>query len=162
MKRQKLEKQFIKVYDEYADAVFRYCLYRVYNREKAQDVMQEAFTRTWNYLANGQEVQNLRAFIYRTARNLIIDDSRRKKELSLEALQENGFEPEVKASQIVDVQTKELFENLEKLAPNYREVIILQKVEGFSVKEIAKILKTPENLVSVRIHRAMKKLRALF
>ena len=41
-----------------------------------------AFTKTWEYLANGKNIDNIRAFVYRTANNLIIDRAERKRSLS--------------------------------------------------------------------------------
>ena len=73
------EKLFTEAYDKYADAIFRYCYYRLFDREKAKDCMQEAYCRTWKYMSAGKQVDNIRAFVYKTANNIIIDDSRKKK-----------------------------------------------------------------------------------
>ena len=48
-----LQKEFEKAYDLYADAIFRHCYLRVSDRELAKDLMQEAFMKTWEYLASG-------------------------------------------------------------------------------------------------------------
>ena len=74
------EVKFLEAYDQYSDAIFRYCYYRVYDREKAKDCVQEAYCRTWKYMESGKEIENLRALLYRIATNIIIDDSRKKKE----------------------------------------------------------------------------------
>lgn len=162
MRKNQLEKQFIKAYDQYSDAIFRYCLYRVYNRETAQDIAQEAYTRTWNYLVCGNKIDNLRAFLYRTARNLIIDASRRQTSDSLEKLQEeSGFEPAVAAPQICETELGEVFDKLDQIDVEHREALILRHVEGYSPKEIAAITGESENTVSVRVHRAQQKLKQL-
>src|SRR3989338_5004860 len=87
------EQAFLEVYDTHADAIFRHCYFRVYDREAARELAQEAFTRAWTYLAEGKEVKNIRALVYKIANNLIIDGARKKREASLEALQEAGFAP---------------------------------------------------------------------
>jgi len=74
-----LEEDFATAYDLYADAIFRHCYFRVNDREKAVDLMQETFMKTWEYLASGKKVTNLRAFLYRSANNLIVDQARRAK-----------------------------------------------------------------------------------
>jgi len=61
-----IEQAFLAVYDTHADALFRYCWRRVYDREKGRDVMQEAFMKTWEYLAQGHQVDNIKAFVYKT------------------------------------------------------------------------------------------------
>src|SRR3972149_8069440 len=91
-KETKQSEAYLKAYDEYADAIYRYCLFRVFNEEKAKDSPQDSFLRTWDYLANGRQIENIRAFLYRVATNLIIDQSRKKREESLDVLQEPGFE----------------------------------------------------------------------
>lgn len=80
-------------YEAYADAIFRHCYFRVFNRELGKELMQETFLRVFEYLSKGNTVDNMRAFLYRVANNLIIDNVRRKKELSLDALNEQGFDP---------------------------------------------------------------------
>jgi RNA polymerase sigma factor (sigma-70 family) len=80
------EEEFVKLYDELADKLFRHCYFRVFNRERAKDLMQETFMRVWKYCNEGHEVKNLKSFLYKVANNLIIDESRKKKELYLEEL----------------------------------------------------------------------------
>ena len=81
--QQGMEQLFFEAYEAYADAIFRHCYFRLNDRELAKDMMQEAFTRTWEYVQNGNNPTNIRAFIYRVASNLIIDHYRKKKSYSL-------------------------------------------------------------------------------
>jgi DNA-directed RNA polymerase specialized sigma24 family protein len=53
-KETKQSEAYLKAYDEYADAIYRYCLFRVFNEEKAKDLTQDTFLRTWEYLASGR------------------------------------------------------------------------------------------------------------
>jgi RNA polymerase sigma-70 factor (ECF subfamily) len=64
-----LQKEFEKAYDLYADAIFRHCYLRVSDRELAKDLMQETFMKTWEYLASGKDIDDVRPFLYRTALN---------------------------------------------------------------------------------------------
>ena len=157
------EPAFLEVYDQYADAVFRHCYYRVFNRELAQDLTQEAFTKTWEYLAAGKSVDNLKAFVFRVAHNALIDWSRRKKELSLDALSDGGWDVGIdqraKLQENLDVQSA--IKILQKLEEPYQTALKLRYLSDFSPKEIAQILGESENVVSVRIHRGIKKLQAL-
>ena len=151
------------VYDNYADAVFRFCYLRLFEREIAKDFMQQAFLKTWEYLANGKEVENLKAFVFQVARNLIIDYHRVKKEnLSLENLVENGREfPDQKQDWNLEIDLQKLKGVLDELDEIYREAIVLRYVEGFRPKEIAELLGESEDVVSVRIHRGLKKMKEL-
>ena len=80
------EEEFLTLYDAYADAIFRHCFFRVYERERARDLVQETFARTWEYAAKGNAVENARAFLYRVANNVIGDEVCEKKETSPDAM----------------------------------------------------------------------------
>lgn len=157
------EKELIDAYDMYADAIFRHCFFRVFNREKAKDMAQDVFVKTWGYISRGGEIKNIRAFLYKVATNLIIDESRKKRALSLDALMEEGFDfgadGREKAENIISA--KEALTLVEKLDDNHREIVLMRYVEGLSPKEIAEILGETENMVSVRIHRGVKKIKEL-
>lgn len=158
----KTQDQFLTAYNEFSDAIFRHCYFRIYSREKAKDLMQETFCRTWQYLSEGKDIDNLRAFLYRVANNLIIDDARKKKELSLDALQEEGFNPadtRAHLAMVTTIEGKEMIGVLNKIEPGYREVILMRYLDDLQPKEIARILDESENVVSVRIHRGIKKVR---
>ncbi len=156
-----LEAEFMKVYEEHSDAIFRYCYFRLYNREKAKDMAQEAFLKAWGYLKNGNQVDNLRAFIYRVANNLIIDHVRKKKEASLEVLEEAGFQPSIdgEAEQAIRIDGIFLQETLQEIEEEYRDVVYMRYIEGLQPREIAEILGESVNVISVRIHRGLKKLK---
>ena len=57
--------------------------------------MSETYSKTWKYIFAGNEVENIRAFLYKIVKNVIIDDLRRKKSSSLDYLMEKGFTPGV-------------------------------------------------------------------
>jgi len=155
--------RFLKTYDEYADAIYRHCYFRVYDEERARDLMQETFMRTWQYIADGKEIQNMRAFLYRVANNLVIDEFRKKKELSLDELAESGFDPGVDEKEKIhaSVEANQILLLLDKLDEKHREVLILRYVEDLSFKDIAKVLGETENAITVRAHRALKKVKEL-
>ena len=157
------QKQFIAAYDEFADSIFRHCYFRVSDREIAKDLAQETFTKTWDYLVRGGTIQNIKAFLYRTAHNLIIDHYRRKKTDSLDALMEDGFEPkDVGESPLQYSERKEVIAVLEQMDSEYRNVLTMRYLEELSPKEIAEITGEKENTISVRIHRGLKKLKEQF
>lgn len=155
--------QFLQVYDTCSDAVFRHCYFRLNNRERARDLMQEAFMRSWTYLSNGNEVRNLRALVYRIANNLIVDEVRKKKEASLEAMEEEGFAPSVDGRDNVEfsIDAKEARHIVDQLDAKYRDVIVMRYLDALSPKEIAEALNLTQTVVSVRIHRGLRKLKLL-
>ena len=154
---------FMQMYDDFADAVFRHCYFRLSDRDKAKDAMQDTFKRIWQYMAKGGEIDNKKAFVFKIANNLIIDSYRKKKEESLDAMMDGGFDVgEDNTESIMTLMfAKKIEELLESLNDKYREVIIMRYIDGFSPKEIAEITSETENNVSVRIYRGLKKLREL-
>ena len=158
-----MEQEFLKAYDSLSDAIFRHCYFRISDRDKAKDLAQDTFTKTWEYITKGGKIENIKAFLYRVANNLIVDEFRKKKELSLESLGESGFEPVSRDDRDIrtDMEIKEVIRTIEKLEPDYREAVMMRHVEGMSVKEIAAVIGESENLTSVRIHRGLAKLREL-
>lgn len=156
--------EFIALYDQMADQLFRHCFFKVSNRELALDLVQEAFTRTWEYIASGKEVKNVKGFLFKVANNLIIDEYRKKKVLSLETLQEqSGFDAPVQDHKktIFAVEVDTILTHINKLDDKYKEVILMRYVNDFSPKEIAGILGESENAVSVRINRGLKKVQEM-
>lgn len=158
------EKAFLKLYDEVAEPLFRHCFFRVSSREIAEDLTQEAFMRVWNYLAAGNALENPKAFLYRVAGNLVIDHYRKRKESSLEALAEEGYDPKGDdADSILEYASgKQALRLLADLEPQYREILTLRYVSDLSIADIAEVIGQSENVVSVRIHRGIQKLKQLF
>jgi RNA polymerase sigma-70 factor (ECF subfamily) len=154
---------FLQAYDAYSDAIFRHCYFRVYDREKAREMMQDVFMKTWEYIVQGKKIDNIRAFLYRVANNMAIDWSRKKKESSLEDLMEDGYEPQGQGVKDVTLATEvgEMMGLLDKLDEKYREPVRMRYLEELSPKEIAQVLGESENVISVRIHRGLAQLRAM-
>lgn len=158
-----LEKQFIAGYEAYSDAIYRHCYFRIGQKAEAYDLMQETFTRAWDYLAAGKSIDNLRAFLYRVATNLIIDRSRKHHEQSLEQLMDEGFQPSsslhLKLPSTLDA--KAALAVIDQMEESQRQVIIWRYVEDMRPKDIARLTGESENVISVRLHRAMKQLKQL-
>jgi RNA polymerase sigma-70 factor (ECF subfamily) len=156
--------EFIALYDEMADQLFRHCLFKISNRELALDLVQETFARTWEYLASGKEVNNVKGFLFKVANNLIIDEYRKKKSVSLETLQEQtGFDAPVHDHKktIFNVEVDTVLSYINRLDDKYKEVILMRYVNDYSPKEIAGMLGESENAVSVRINRGLKKVQEM-
>ncbi len=153
--------EFSAAYQEYKDAIFRHCYFHTFDRERAKDLLQETFVKTWEYLAEGNDIDNVRAFLYKVATNLMINAARKKKEQSLEALQDAGFDPasEDDISHRDWIQEQRVMTMLQVIDEPYRSAVTLRYIEGFSPAEIAEITGESANAVSVRINRALKQLR---
>jgi len=152
---------FLQIHDTYADDIYRFCLLKVSNRELAQDLTQEVFTRFWQALREGTVMRSERALLYTVARNLVIDWYRKKKESSLDVLTEQGSEFMGDSAQDVTrlAEMEEALRVVNTLDDASKEALLMRFVEGLSPKEIATLTGESANAVSVRLNRAMKKVR---
>lgn len=149
-------------YDLYADAIFRHLYLRLGNRERAKELMQDTFIRAMQYMKRGTPIENIRAFLYKIANNVMIDDIRKKKSLSLDELAESGFEPEGSSEKEIHTMLEgtRVAAVLQLLRKEDRDLVIMRFVDGMKPQEIGEILGIESNTISVRIHRALKELKS--
>lgn len=168
----KLQKDFEAAFEAYNDELFRHASMRLRDRDRALEIVQECFFKVWVYAQKGEEIRELRPFLYRTLRHLIIDEYRRKKSVSLEAIAEGFEDMSVEAllppdetntfeAAIERFDGKRALKALQELPDAYREAVSLRYVESLSPKEIGTIVGETENTVSVRIHRGLRKLKEI-
>lgn len=163
--KDKIEKVFMESYEEFSDAIFRYTLFQTSNRQTAIDISQDTFIKTWQYLQKGEEIENIRAFLYRVAKNLIIDHRRKKKSYSLDEMTEYGVdfrtEEDLVEEQQKEFEKQKVLKTIEEVDEKYREILILRYIEEMSIKEIGEVMDKSQNHVSVMIHRGIEKLKKL-
>lgn len=159
--------KFEKAYEEYADSIFRYLFLKTRDRQRAVDLTQDTYIQTWEYMAKGNEIREMRPFLYRVAHNSWVKSLRHlSKQISLDELSDAGWQPaddydiEKEAAEIE--QQGFVMKRLDELDDIYKEVLLLRFVEGLKVGEIAALLGETENVISVRIHRARAKLKTLY
>jgi RNA polymerase sigma-70 factor (ECF subfamily) len=162
---------YSKVYDLYADRIYRFVFFKVSSREEAQDLTSEVFLKTWQYITSGKDILNLNAYLYRVARNLVIDHYRKasQKEVSFDALaggldsldQEESLKVEQAKALEDKLQMEKIEDKLMGLKDEYREVIILRYVDDLSISEIAAIVEKKKGAVRVILFRALNALREL-
>lgn len=156
---------FHKLFEEYQDAIFRFVFFRVGTRQTALDITQDTFVRLWGHLAKGGEIEHEQAFVYRIAKNAVIDYYKKSKSSSLEDLLDVGFEPETNS------HSEEILRNddikmvqglLEDLDEESKQIIFLRYTEEKPIEEIAKLFGKTTNAMTVRIHRIIQKLKMLY
>jgi RNA polymerase sigma-70 factor (ECF subfamily) len=146
-------------YNELVDQIFRFTYLKTSSRETAEDLTSECFLSTIKYLQTN-EVQNLRAFLYKTVRNKIIDHYRIKGRViySDEAVLAN--EDEIGYEDVVTRQDARMVRDaLVNLKDDDKEVLTLRYIEGLPVNDIAKIVGKNPVAVRVQIFRALRKMK---
>lgn len=160
-----LQKKFLDAYDTYYQDIFRFCVVKVRDREKALDIVQDTFSKTWEYLLRHGDIDHMRGFLYQVARNTIIDASRKKKSESLDVLMEKGID--IGDDSFYETSTDRLDAEqaltlLDQLPENYRDIMYLRFAENLSIPEISTMTKQRENTISVKIHRGTKLLEEIY
>lgn len=161
-----IKDKFIKAYDAHADAIFRHCMIRVASKDRAEDLTQETFVRVWQYLEKGEQVENVKAFLYKVANNLIIDQARKKKEERLEEMIESQRMKEPSHPGHKDIERglllKQVLASMQGLPEEQQQLITMRFIDDLDPKEIAEALGITANNASVRINRAVAALKAKF
>ena len=149
------------LYKEYYQRIYRYCKINLKRDVLAQDLCSETFVKAWKALPTFTQTKEgtFQAYLYRIARNLIIDLSRKKKEYKLEEYEEIDTGEDFVEQIDKQDDAKKLKEVLNKLSDIERQIIILRYFEEMSHKECAKVLSMNEGALRVRTVRTIKKMR---
>lgn len=151
---------FGTLFDKYHAKIYRFIFFKISSKEIAEDLASQTFLKCWEHLSAGNKVDKFQAWLYRIARNLIIDyfRSREKEELPL-IYQENSEIEEIKVDPGQNLTREELEKIIFNLKSEAREIILLRYIEDLSIKEISKIVDKSAVNVRVIIHRAIKELQ---
>lgn len=152
---------FKEIYSRLWLKVYKYIYYLVQNREEAEELAQDVFQKIYiKYKHNKLELDKVEAYIFRAAKNSVVDKWR-----------QNGRKAKVVAIEDISVfdvdkhQEKRITENmvvkeaLEELDNDSKTVIELRIIRGYSVKEVANIMNKPEGTIKSLQFRALKKLK---
>jgi RNA polymerase sigma-70 factor (ECF subfamily) len=153
---------FAEIYDCYFSQIYRFIFLRVNNREEAEDLSQQVFVKAWESIRDFQEKGfPFSSWLYRIARNLVIDFYRTKKqttELNENILIEDSSS-EVDNRLFVSFVGKEISKAFNFLTSEQKEVIILRFVQDLSYREIAKIMDKNQPALRILQYRAINKLK---
>jgi len=174
IRTQRDSEAFGQLYDRYVMHIYRFVYLKLPSREVAEDVTSETFLKFWQHIINNNEVRHVRALLYKTARNLVVDYYRKQETgLSLEtvtfsldgtsSVDERPLSDRNRQRDLMEAKADLaiVLEKIGRLKEDFRDVLTLRLVDGLGYGDIGRILdKTPGN-VRVIYHRAMKALEAL-
>lgn len=156
------ETALAEIFDTYYPLLYRYIYHHVRHQQTAEDLTAEVFSRMLAQLADGRGPgRHLKAWLYRVAHNLVVDESRRRVHRDHDPLDERA----VAGEQDVEKQTQSAIlqrqarSALEELTPKQRAVIILKFLEGYDNKEISRILEMSVGAVKALQHRGLASMR---
>jgi RNA polymerase sigma-70 factor (ECF subfamily) len=169
------EAQKVKVFDEefmpHIDSMYNFAYKLTLDEENAKDLVQDTYLKAFRFITSFEQGTNAKAWLFRILKNSFINDYRKKsKQPAKVDYQEvetvyNSEDADYKLT--VDLRSEtmqnrigdEVTIALNSLAVDFRIVIILCDLEGFTYEEMAKILDIPIGTVRSRLHRARNLLK---
>lgn len=158
------KESFGKIYQMFYKRIYRFCAINLYQQEIAQDICQETFVKAWRSIDSFQFKQggSFQAFLFRIARNLIIDFSRKKKNVSLENYQEIEQHDDIEERIDQASEEEHLHKVLDKLDSDEKQLIVLRYFEDLSFSELSQVVNIKEGALRVKVHRILKKIKEEF
>jgi RNA polymerase sigma-70 factor, ECF subfamily len=151
--------------EKYQHRLLRYLLYLTGRREMAEDFFQETWIRV---LERGSQYDGRHEFstwLFTIARNLVIDDLRRKRPASLDSLADEDAaapfdlpatgQPSAFDATVQREQNEQISGGMQHISAEYRESLLLRFQEGMSLEEIATVTGAPLGTVKSRIYRGL-------
>jgi RNA polymerase sigma-70 factor (ECF subfamily) len=157
----------------FVDALYNTAFRMTRNAEDAEDLVQETYLKAYKYYDKFEVGTNFKAWLFKIMKNTFINNYRKRQQSPPQsdfADIEESFESQVvdEARRIKDpeeellegVLDEDLQRAIDELPPDYRMVVLLADLEGFSYKEIADILEVPVGTVMSRLYRGRRLLEA--
>jgi RNA polymerase sigma-70 factor (ECF subfamily) len=158
---------FGELYDRHVEAVYRYVVFRVRDDHEAEDVTSDVFIKAMVALPRYEPRQRFVAWLYRIARNAVVDRARRSSrrletiltEPLAAVLPASGpeFDPEARA--VAGERRERLRGALSQLHGDQQDVIVLRFIAGLSAEEVGTILRKPASTVRGIQMRGLRSLR---
>ncbi|MDZ7725197.1 MAG: sigma-70 family RNA polymerase sigma factor [candidate division KSB1 bacterium] len=172
-KNEQQRQEFENVALEHMDSLYSTALRYTHNVQEAEDLVQDTYMRAYRFFDKYQKGTNFRAWIFRIMTNTFINKYRKKKrqpqkvELDKVAFSIKQKDEQKKLGQWYKYDESrydgyfddEVSKALSKLSDYFRIVVLLADVEGFTYKEIAKIIDRPNGTVMSRLFRGRRILK---
>ena len=153
-----------RLYEMYYERIFRFCVYRLFNKEIAEDVTSTVFLQVARGIRGfkGRSEQDFRNWLYAIAANqanAYIRKSSLRKKLLAEAA--GSIRPTATGSVDMSLEPDwpRLYAAILRLKPQHQTIVTLRFFENFSYEQIAQILDIKEATVRVTLHRILNQLK---
>ena len=151
------------IYDEYHLPIYRYIYRQVSDVEVARDLSADVFHRLLQAYQKGNgPCQDVKAWLYRTAHNIVVDHYRRRQHRDHLPLFEGIVDGETDLTSTAEMHltAEAVLQAINLLTPDQRQVITLKFLAGLSNREVAEIMEKPVGAVKSLQHRALAALQS--
>jgi RNA polymerase sigma factor (sigma-70 family) len=150
--------QFNTCVDAHSDALFRFAMKNLKDRDEAMEIVQSSFEKLW-IKRNDVDNDRVKSYLFTTAYNAMVDFWRRSKK-NIEMTEEIHDKPAENQTEYRGLK-QILDQALSKIPEIQRTVILLRDYEGYSYEEIGEITNLNESQVKVYIFRARQTLKGM-
>jgi RNA polymerase sigma-70 factor, ECF subfamily len=164
MRRDSTGESLRTLYRAYSGELLGFALNALSDRETAEEIVQETFTRAWRHADRYDPARgSVRTWLYQIARHAIIDQRRRAsaRPVIARGAEHEDYLDDVAGGPSIDQAMLgwQVAAALDKLTAEHRQVIRMAHVRGMSVREIAEACGLPEGTVKSRTWYALRSLR---
>ena len=151
---------FQKLYNNYAKQVYRFAYWLTGDDAEAKDITSETFVRVWT-AENNPRTESVKAYLFTIARNLFLQDRRKKNRLSAinEEMIDNTILPDKEAE--LESDLKQVQKALQQLPELDRTVLIMRAEDEMPYRDIAQITGLSISAIKVKVFRARAKINKL-
>lgn len=158
------KEQFSLIYDQYINKIYRFVYLKVSLQETAEDITSRVFTKAWEtYQKDPQSIQNMNAFLYRVAGNMVIDHYRQKERRQTVSTDQVApiidDRTNIHEKAVFNADMDKIKATLANVKQEYQDVIIWHYLEDMPTEEIAVLTGKPAGTVRVMIHRGLEMLK---
>lgn len=158
-----LQDRFTQIYNEYKSAIYKFCLIKLGDSDSAEDCMQNAFMVLYKRMLNKEEINNPRAFLYKTASNFVMKAIESKAKESSKTVPISEYEDKAVDNQNnidSDIDYELLNKQLnELLNPDEQLLLKYKYIYDFTIEETAKQLNITKPAVAKRLQRLREKIK---
>ena len=144
-----------RIYQRHKTKIMTYCFFVTGDQMQSEDIVQETFSALLKQSGNSKQLRSIKNWLFICARNFALNYVKQQTKISYsEALLEQSVLP--------NMEIKLFLNNvLANLSDDERDLVLMREQSGFSIREIAEILDTPEGNVRIRLYRARKKMQQI-
>ena len=159
------KRAFEKLYCQHSSAIYVHLRRLIRDEDVAKEILQDVFLKIWDRKAELNVSQPIRPYLFRMARNMLIDFVRRNKreQRLLDYLQMKDVDPGIQPLEKLICKEEEMLfhKAVQMLPPQRRKIFTLCKLEGNSYEEVSRLLGISSSTVSDHIVKATKSIRSL-